>query len=48
MSSGHKIVLLTITKLVETVDEKTLVLMDEPEALALSPWAIIRCKTTLS
>ena len=32
LSSGHKIVLLTITKLVEHVEEKTLVLMDEPEA----------------
>lgn len=32
MSSGHKIVLLTITKLVETVEERTLVLLDEPEA----------------
>lgn len=32
MSSGHKIVLLTITKLVETVEEKTLVFIDEPEA----------------
>lgn len=32
LSSGHKIVLLTITKLVENVEEKTLVLMDEPEA----------------
>jgi predicted ATPase len=32
MSSGHSIVLLTITKLVETVEEKTLVLMDEPES----------------
>jgi len=32
LSSGHKIVLLTITKLVETVEEKTLVIMDEPEA----------------
>lgn len=32
LSSGHKIVLLTITKLVETVEERTLVLMDEPEA----------------
>jgi predicted ATPase len=32
LSSGHKIVLLTITKLVEKVEEKTLVLMDEPEA----------------
>ncbi|MCC7702248.1 AAA family ATPase [Janthinobacterium sp. GW460P] len=32
MSSGHSIVLLTLTKLVETVEEKTLVLMDEPES----------------
>ncbi|HUZ51386.1 MAG TPA: AAA family ATPase [Streptosporangiaceae bacterium] len=32
LSSGHKIVLLTITKLVETVEEKSLVLLDEPEA----------------
>ena len=32
MSSGHAIVLLTITKLVETVEEKTLVLIDEPES----------------
>ena len=32
LSSGHKIVLLTITRLVETVEEKTLVLIDEPEA----------------
>lgn len=32
MSSGHAIVLLSITKLVETVEEKTLVLMDEPES----------------
>jgi ABC-type uncharacterized transport system ATPase subunit len=32
LSSGHKIVLLTLTKLVETVEERTLVLMDEPEA----------------
>lgn len=32
MSSGHKIVLLTITRLVETVEERTLVLLDEPEA----------------
>jgi ABC-type transport system involved in cytochrome c biogenesis ATPase subunit len=32
LSAGHKIVLLTITRLVEVVDEKTLVLMDEPEA----------------
>lgn len=32
LSSGHKIVLLAITKLVETVAEKSLVLIDEPEA----------------
>ena len=32
LSSGHKIVLLTITKLVEKVEEKTLILVDEPEA----------------
>lgn len=32
LSSGHKIVLLTMTRLVELVEERTLVLMDEPEA----------------
>jgi hypothetical protein len=32
LSSGHKIVLLTITRLVETVEEQSLVLLDEPEA----------------
>jgi energy-coupling factor transporter ATP-binding protein EcfA2 len=32
LSSGHKIVLLTITRLVETVHERSLVLIDEPEA----------------
>jgi predicted ATPase len=31
LSSGHAVVLLTITRLVELVDERTLVLMDEPE-----------------
>ncbi len=31
LSSGHKVVLLTITRLVELVEEKTLVLLDEPE-----------------
>lgn len=31
MSSGHMTVLLTFTRLVELVEEKTLVLMDEPE-----------------
>lgn len=32
LSSGHKLVLLTTTRLVELVDEQTLVLFDEPEA----------------
>lgn len=32
LSSGHKIVLLTITKLVEKLEEKSLVILDEPEA----------------
>jgi predicted ATPase len=32
MSSGHSIVLLTLTKLVDSVEEKTLVLLDEPES----------------
>lgn len=32
LSSGHKIVLLTLTRLVETVEERTIVLLDEPEA----------------
>lgn len=32
LSSGHAIVLLTITCLVEVVDERTLVLFDEPES----------------
>jgi predicted ATPase len=31
LSSGHAVVLLTITRLVESVDERTLVLLDEPE-----------------
>lgn len=31
LSSGHAIVLLTTTRLVELVDEKTLVILDEPE-----------------
>lgn len=31
LSSGHKVILLTVVKLVETVEEKTLVLLDEPE-----------------
>lgn len=31
MSSGHKIVLLTMTRLVEFVEEQSLILLDEPE-----------------
>lgn len=31
LSSGHKIVLLTITRLIESIEEKSLVLIDEPE-----------------
>ncbi|MFL0090078.1 AAA family ATPase [Tenacibaculum maritimum] len=31
LSSGHKIVLLTIVRLVETLEERSLVLIDEPE-----------------
>lgn len=32
LSSGHKIVLLTLTKLIEKLQERSLVIMDEPEA----------------
>lgn len=32
LSSGHRIALLTLTRLVELVDDKTLVLIDEPES----------------
>ncbi|MEU3299764.1 ATP-binding protein [Streptomyces sp. NPDC006678] len=32
LSSGHAVILLTITRLVETVAEQSLVLLDEPEA----------------
>lgn len=31
LSSGHKVILLTVAKLIENVEEKTLVLLDEPE-----------------
>lgn len=31
LSSGHKVILLTVAKLIELVEEKTLVLLDEPE-----------------
>ncbi|MFA6440801.1 MAG: AAA family ATPase [Sterolibacterium sp.] len=38
-SSGHKIVLLTMTRLVEDVSERTLVLIDEPESHLHPPLA---------
>ncbi len=49
LSSGHSIVLLTITKLVETVEEKTLVLLDEPESHLHPPLlsALIRALSDL-
>lgn len=49
LSSGHKIVLLTITKLVENVEERTLVLVDEPEAHLHPPLlaALIRAVSDL-
>lgn len=49
LSSGHKIILLTITKLVEFVDDKTLVLMDEPECHLHPPLlsSFIRCISDL-
>jgi len=49
LSSGHKIVLLTVTRLVELVDEKTLVLIDEPESHLHPPLlaAFVRCLSDL-
>lgn len=49
LSSGHAIVLLTITRLVELVDEKTLVLLDEPEGHLHPPLlsAFVRCLSDL-
>ncbi len=32
LSSGHKIVLLTLTKLIEKTEERSLILLDEPES----------------
>lgn len=36
-SSGHKIIILTITKLIDLVVEKTLILLDEPESYLHPP-----------
>lgn len=49
LSSGHAIVLLTITRLVELVDERTLVLIDEPESHLHPPFlsAFIRSLSDL-
>ena len=49
LSSGHAIVLLTITRLIELVDERTLVLLDEPEGHLHPPLlsAFIRCLSDL-
>ncbi|WP_244469266.1 hypothetical protein [Afipia felis] len=40
MSSGHAIVLFTITRLVDVVGEKSLVLFDEPEVHLSSTFAL--------
>ncbi len=49
LSSGHAIVLLTITRLIELVDERTMVLIDEPEGHLHPPLlsAFIRCLSRL-
>lgn len=49
LSSGHAIILLTITRLVELVDEKTLILLDEPEGHLHPPLlsAFVRCLSDL-
>lgn len=49
MSSGHAIVLLTITKLISRLEEKTLVLFDEPESHLHPPLlsALIRALSNL-
>jgi ABC-type cobalamin/Fe3+-siderophores transport system ATPase subunit len=49
LSSGHKIVLLTVTRLVETVEEASLILIDEPEGHLHPPLgaAFVRCLSDL-
>jgi predicted ATPase len=49
LSSGHKIVLLTITKLIEKLQERSLLIMDEPEGHLHPPLlsAFIRCISDL-
>ncbi|MGW4897595.1 AAA family ATPase [Kitasatospora sp. NPDC004240] len=49
LSSGHKIVVLTVTRLVETIAEQSLVLIDEPETHLHPPLlsAFVRCLSEL-
>lgn len=49
LSSGHAIILLTVTRLVELVDERTLVLLDEPEGHLHPPLlaSFVRCLSDL-
>ncbi len=49
LSSGHAIVLLTVTRLIELVDERTLVLLDEPEGHLHPPLlaSFVRCLSDL-
>lgn len=49
LSSGHAVIILTVTRLVELVEERTLVLLDEPEGHLHPPLlsAFIRCLSDL-
>ena len=49
LSSGHKIVILSLTKIIEFVDEKVLVVIDEPELYLHPPLlsSYIRCLSIL-
>lgn len=49
LSSGHKIVILSLTKIIEFVDEKVLVIIDEPELYLHPPLlsSYIRCLSIL-
>ncbi|MEG0164919.1 AAA family ATPase [Anaerorhabdus sp.] len=48
-STGHRVILITITKLVESLEEQSLVLLDEPETHLHPPLlaAFIRCLSEL-
>lgn len=50
MSSGHQIVILTMTRLVELVEERTLIMLDEPETHLHPPLlsALVRCISDLA